>query len=101
MSISTLLVFTLYGVLDAISNLDFYFVDNIVNSICLMLMSPYYSGSKDNVEGLYRTLCKLCIFCCCQVQNSFMLYHKDSDIKLEVQTPKVIAVDASTEVTTV
>ena len=51
-------------------------IDHVVNVISLLLMSPYYSGPKGNNELLYRNLCKPCILCCCQVQNS-LLYHED------------------------
>ena len=57
-------------------------IEAVLNSTCLMLMSPYYSGPKGNDELLYRTLCKPCIICYCQVDYS-LVYHSNKKRKLE------------------
>lgn len=76
-SASTLMAFVLYF---ATRFEPIWFMDNVVNSICLMLMSPYYTGPKGNDELYYRTLCKPMIVCCCQVKYS-LVYHERKKLK--------------------
>lgn len=65
-------------------------IDTLINAICVMLMSPYYSGPRGNDEMLYRTLCKPCIVCCCQVKYS-LVYHEGKKARHEMGASGTIA----------
>lgn len=81
-SMSSLLAFILLAVTED----DFVFaLDALVNTICLMLLSPYYCGPRGNEHRLYRILCKPCIFICCQ-QRFSLVYHKVWRLHLVVCT---------------
>ena len=55
LSISTLSVSFIWGIFV----INLFSIDDLINAICLMLMTPYYDGTK-----LYKYLCWPCRKCC-------------------------------------
>ena len=46
-------------------SINLWGVDIVINTICLMLMTPYYNSIDENIDCFsYDTLCKLCKICC-------------------------------------
>lgn len=76
-ALSTWVAYVIFFLTD---NIVVWALDAVLNSVCLMLMSPYYSGPKGDDELLYRTVCKPCIVCCCQVKYS-LVYHEEKKMK--------------------
>jgi len=73
--LSTFLTYILWIVTD-LDNM--YTLDTVINSICVMLLSPYYSYIRDRKgkEWLYRFWCRPCIICFCQKHYSLDYYNK-------------------------
>lgn len=49
----------IFSFLWAVPNINLFSVDDLINTIALLLMTPYYPQTT-----YYQRLCKLCIFCC-------------------------------------
>merc|ERR1719499_2107808 len=78
---------------------DFVFaLDALVNTICLMLMSPYYCGPKGNEHRLYRILCRPAIYCFCQ-QRFSLVYHKENKQRLkgDASNPRISLAPSQTD----
>merc|ERR1712087_458757 len=75
-ALSTVVAFLFVGATDLPISLP---VDAVINSFCMLLMSPYYS---DHEERWYRMLCRPCIWVCCQRKHSLRYhYNKKKSLK--------------------
>merc|ERR1719229_45166 len=79
--LSTLFAFVMIIILDIDGIIA---IDTVINTICVMMMSPYYTYIRDKKgkEWMYRFWCRPCIYCFCQKRYCLDYYEKPTTERL-------------------